>query len=140
MGLSEAVYAHLAGLSALTTLVSTRIYPEGEIPNVVEFPYVTFRRTGRAHERHLTGGSGLAQATLEIDCWALSDEDADDVHEAIRAGMDNYRGTMGSVLVVRNCVLENDDAEVEPPLDASQVAIHRVSMTFTIWHAESVTP
>ena len=139
MTLNASLYSFLTAQSPVTDLVSTRIYPAGEAPKTITYPYVTYQRISNRHERHTQGGAALAAPRYEINCWAQSNLDAEAVADAIREAMNDFRGAFGSVQS-RGCFLESDDSDIEPPDDGSHVSKHVTRLDFTIWHTETATP
>lgn len=144
MSFKEAFYAHLSTASTVVSVVSTRVYPVGELPKDVVAPYITFAVEEVQHERHLTGGEGLARSRVSVAGWAEDYSGAAAIQGTLRALLDNYRGIIGTATIAYISALgtfmEPESDEYVPPSDASQVGMHAVSMTFVIWHPESITP
>lgn len=135
--LEDAIYAELVGV------VGDRVYRAGQITASPRYPYVTFERTSSTHERHLGGGSEIANASYEFNIWTLDALEAEDLAELVRKRLDNRRGEMGTSenpIEVRVSFLETVSSEPVPPADNSSQAIFRVSMDFNIWYRESLTP
>lgn len=121
----EALVARLKALSAVTALVSTRIYPEGvkqgENPS---FPLITFERTDTAPIRSM-GGGPAKRVGVRLHIWATSYATAATIGAAVKGSggtaLDWYGGSSGGV-TVHNMALEN---EVDVP-DPDPSVFHRV--------------
>lgn len=141
-GVLKFIFQHLREAAAISDLVGDRIYPVGEVKETVRPPYITFLRVSNVHERHYGGGSGVAHPRWQIDCWARSALEAEQLGDAVRNALDNFKGDVdvgSETLSVRSTFLENDDMGFELPFDGSGRGVHRVRMDFTIWHRETIT-
>lgn len=137
----QALQSHLIGVTAISDLVGTRIYPD-KAPTSATFPYITYGVISNTHVRHFDDISGLASPLIQIDVWSNTRLSAVTVAEEIRVELENKRagiGPTGNQLSVSGIFLENDRDLYEPPEDSSQVGIYRVSMDFRVWHAEPTT-
>lgn len=63
------IYALLSGTSAVTALVSNRIYPHGEAPQDVTEPYVTWFLVAGAPLLRLEGTPDRDQCMIQLECW-----------------------------------------------------------------------
>ncbi len=139
MILQPALFYQLSHDGTIIGLVSTRIYPAGDVPTGAKLPYITYQRIDAIHERHMTGGCNWVHARYQLDCWAMKPRDADEVFEAVKVALDNFRGIMGAgatVATIDGCFLESDSSGVEPPEDATQRGTARVSADFVIWYRD----
>ena len=136
----KALWYHLTQDSAISALVSTRVYHQFA-PSGTALPYVTYQRISHDHMRHLTAGSSHAVARYQVDGWAKDTQGADALAEAIREALDNYRGNMGESgdTVAAVSFLESDRDDMVGPSDDAQPKTFRVSLDFSIAHAETET-
>lgn len=117
---------------AITTLVSTRIYPE-YLPQKPTLPAITFARTSSPRIMTLnTGRPGLAAARIQIDCWAKTYGAAKALGEQVRIALQGYTGTLSGTVSAQAVHFYGDWDVYEP-----ETKEHRVVMDFEIWHAES---
>lgn len=145
--LEAALYSYLTGLSGLTnasTGVSTRIYA-GLAPQEDAYPRITFTVPTDQPNHYMAGASGLTEATVQIDVWALSSLSRRSITNLVRNGMDGLiGGTMGTApynLSVDSVLLKSKRATEETKVgeeNASENAIFRMSMDFSIYYREAI--
>jgi hypothetical protein len=121
--LEESIFAHLSTSTALTAMVSTRIYP-AMLPENCELPALSYQRISNTPQNTMSGHSGLDNPRIQIDCWATSYGDA-------KAIGDKTRKAMGAATTFRALQLSDQDI-IEPELE-----IYRVSMDFSCWFAST---
>lgn len=137
MTFEAGLYTHLTGVSALTALVSTRIYP-GSAPTSAEMPYITYAVVSGNHEHHMTAASGLVNHLIQFDVWASSYLTLAPAADELRKSMDGFNGGQMGTVEVRSAMLQDEADEFVPATDASQEGVHRRRMDFSIWHTETV--
>lgn len=132
MSLKTALATKLESISALITLVSTRIYSVA-MPQDFTLPAVTFRMVADETERILTGHGGKARTTFEITYYATTDTAAEAGGEIIRKAIDGYSGTIGGVKI-QSVIMQTRKDEY----DSENNIFGRV-MEFKIGHIEAAT-
>ena len=140
MSIRGDLYGYLVGISAITSLISTRLYPS-PAPTSATFPYVTFTRTAQDHVHHLKAAAGLTFARYQFDSFAITDESAWSVAEALRGELDGYQegAINGGGSTVVNSIVLDDEADVfTPPDDKSEIGIFQVRQQYTVEYAETV--
>lgn len=140
--IEEAIYARLAGDSAITTQVGTRIEPlvseqTGAMPRIV------YERVGSDHNRSLTGNTGgLCRATYDIDCIAATYATAKTLAELVRQRLDNFVGQIAlpdaTLEHVNSVTLLDDDDDYSQPADGGGKGEYTVRLTFEVWYGETV--
>ena len=108
----RALYYELANAATITALVSTRIYPAGDVPQDTTSDYMTYQRVSSRRVRH-QGGLGLVEARYQFDCWAVAGElkTANAIANAVVAKFDRYRedmGETGQTVTVRRAYVEDE--------------------------------
>lgn len=126
---------YLGSKSAITDLVSTRIFPQVAPQGVTE-PFVVYTRISGANGHHMGGADGLQQSRYQFDAYG-SYAQVKSIEDAIRQALDGYRGAMGSE-IVQTCHLMDARDLYDAPADGSQFGTHRVSMDFFIAYVEDV--
>jgi hypothetical protein len=128
---------YLLTKSAITDLVSTRIFVDKLPESVTSRPSVTIQRISTVHQRALSGETGIATDRLQVDVWGSTSATTDAVAEAIRIAIDGQGPlTMGTTAVVRPF----DDGEssgYSQGIDASDQGEFRVTQEWIVWYAES---
>jgi hypothetical protein len=112
-----------------------RIRP-GKLMQGDALPAIRYAFPGGGSLQHLTGISGTASPTLQIDCYAETFVAAESLAEAVRLVVQAIQAeTIGSTFV-QGVLLTGRLSEYEEPVDASDVGKHRVILTFDVAHNE----
>lgn len=137
--LHDAVYEELADRSAVTALVSDRIYRD-EARQRSPYPKIVLHRLGTQHWRSMRGHTGVAATLLQIDSLGRTPTSAANTAEQVRLALDGFRGQMGDAprLQVNSVFLddEGDDAFDSP--DGGERGIFRTRQDYTVWHVVDV--
>lgn len=139
MSLHSALYSHLSGVAGVTSLVSTRIYPN-VAPQGAALPYVVQQRVSRRQFPNLAGSSGMVRQRHQIDVFSNTQDATEAIVEALRAALDGWRNTtMGTeALNVLSITLEDVRDSFEPPSDASDTGVHRASIDLVVLYGETI--
>jgi hypothetical protein len=127
--IGEALYSRLTTFAALSALIGARVYP-GRLPVGATLPAVTYQRVSGRHEYAQTGPAGLARPRFQLDAWATTYAQADQVAAQVRAALSGYTGTVLGV-PINGAFL---DTEMDL-WDAATETWHHTTDVF-IWHAE----
>jgi len=136
MTLVDAFYIRCAAQSAITDLVSTRIY-RTKRPQNTALPALVYLKTGGKDETHQSGGTTLARARLLVECWASTPSGAEALRDAVRDAWHTFAGTItsgGQTVTVLRAELEDDGENDSPPQDASDQASFLAEMDLSIWY------
>jgi len=88
MSIETTLYSTLSSNSALTTLVSTRIYPN-IAPDNAAVPYLTYQViVGTAHNLY-RGAPASERKVIQIDCIANSYSSAKSISAAVKTALVN---------------------------------------------------
>lgn len=94
--IEEALYSLLTNNSNVANIVSTRIYPDGDVPDKPTRPFLTQKRVATAHTNRTHSGKSYQTRSIEIDCYASTPFAAKGLAETINTAIDSYKGTVGS--------------------------------------------
>ncbi len=132
---ASGIRTHLLTKTAITDLVSTRIYPL-EIPQNATLPAVRLTVVAGGSVRSQDGTSLLGHQTVQVD--AISDTwiEAHTVAETIRKELDFYKGTAGSI-TVRGIHAEDHRMLDDRPGDASDEKQYGHSRDYRVWFIEA---
>lgn len=139
MSIEAAVTAWLSAFPAAQKAVGSRIYPQS-LPQGASFPALTYYRTSHQSLKSLAGLSGLSQARVSVDCWALNYTDAHALADAIRGnktnpGLDGYRGTVGGVRI-QSCFCTNQMDQIERPVHGDEKGVPHCTLDFELWYED----
>ncbi len=141
--IATAIRAHLMSKSSVTDLISTRLYP-AVLPTDPTYPSVTMQITDHEHERHLTGQTGIAHATIQFDCYNYDPLDSrknTGICEILRDELcdpDLEPSTTQGVRIEGIECLSGPIELYSPPRDGSQKGRYRSIMNFRVSYAEAV--
>jgi hypothetical protein len=127
---ATAVRQYLVGKSAVSAIVSSRIYPD-TLPQGATLPAVTYTKISTVHEHVLSTLAGLAASRIEFSCFANNRADANNLASVIQqCGIIAHKGTTNSVDIRAVQLEDGQQTYQEPPTDGSQV--HRYVTTFDL--------
>lgn len=115
--------------------VFTDVLPQRK---VVTLPAIVINLRGGEHVRHFTGSSNFSRTLVQVDCWALTRDAADELAEAARQSLESYSGMMGDE-EVNTCQAGRVRYDYEEPIDASEDGLYRHSRDYDIWHQTPAT-
>lgn len=127
MSVKAAIYNRLSNFSALTSLVSTRIYP-GIAPQNTAIPYVTYQQISNESISAMGADTGLERPRFQVDSWSTSPLEADNVAIQVKSALQRYEGTLEGT-TIQVIFLEND-----VDIYDHEAGIHHVSTDFEINH------
>lgn len=116
----------LVGSTAVTSLVSARIYPV-LAPATASLPFVTWRRVGVRRQQTLGAPMGMPVTSVEYSIFGSTYEQAREVADVMRSILDGYGGTANNTEVKQTSLeQESDDfvtlggAELPPAYQITQ--------------------
>jgi hypothetical protein len=125
----------LVSSTAVTTLVSTRIYPV-LAPASATLPFVTWRRTGIQREQTLRNPMGMPRVTLEYQVYGVTYDQTREVADAMRLVLDGYGGQSENT-VVDQVSLENESDDFVSLGGAEMPPAYQITQTYDIRWQES---
>lgn len=138
MSLETAIYSYLSGVTAVTDLVGTRIYP-GQAPQGVALPYVIQFRVSTRRFPHVGGPSGMVRTRIQIDVYAATLDSAQSVFDALRDNLDGWRATLMDDVYVQSVNLDDEANDFTPSQDGADPGVHRIRADFIFVYSESDT-
>ncbi len=127
MSIDDALYTRLSGYSALTALVSTRIYPI-LLPQDCDLPAVAYQKISEISEHAMGIDSTVLQKRFQVSAFAEKYSMAKDVAAQIRAALSRYRATVGGV-IIQDILFEGEIVLHEPDTD-----IYHIPLDFIVYH------
>lgn len=85
------VYNRLASSTQLAALVGERIYPVQPSPDIV-LPFISYTRTSTSPVLSMSGPSGLEEHGLDVDCWAINEDECLAVLATVKDLLNGWRG------------------------------------------------
>lgn len=131
----KAMRTRLLNVSAVTTLIGTRIYPL-TLPQGVTLPAVRYQRISGNSDEYVGGTTGAASARLQFDIFADTYASGEAVREAIRQAIDQYRGTSSGVFI-HSCNAANHMDLFDVPVHGNDVGVYQMVSDYEIVHSET---
>lgn len=124
----------LVGTTAVTSLVSSRIYPV-LAPASAALPFVTWRRSGIDREQTLGGPMGMPRVSVEYSIYGTTYEEARQVADAMRRVLDGYGGTSDNT-EVKQASLEDESDDFVQLAGADLPPVYQVTQRYDVWWIE----
>lgn len=132
--INESIYLYLSTYAALTSLVGTRIYQDGQKQKTsYTYPYITYSLVSEEEVETLqTPSNNLMGPIYEFNIFATTRPSAAAVAKQIRKAFKNFNGVMGTGGVTVSAV-----EKISHSTDDLEGAIFSDSQEFQIWHYET---
>lgn len=115
----------------------------GTIPQGMPLPYVRLAEIGGAPDYHLRGEIGDLAETVQVDVWAESEQEADEIAELVRGynpdgslvatlPLSGYRGGTWDGTVVQAVTITSQVGTFEDPRDGSDTTRFRNTRNYQI--------
>jgi hypothetical protein len=122
------IFKYLLSATAVTALVSARIYPMA-LPQNPTYPALTFANTGGQKIYDLSGYSNLENPHIQIDAWSTSYDTVKSLAGKVKTAMDAATSFSAN--------LSGDaDAYDDEITEAGSQRIYRISQDWSIWNRE----
>ena len=138
--IERALTHHLETHPDIAGLVGDRVYPKAGSQGAA-LPLLTYERVGGTHVHHLRGGSGMADATFQINCVGARYSDTVELREAVRNALDTYLGNMGPTdeqVEVKSCLQIGSRDDYTGASDGGAVGVFEQQVDYQIWFIEAV--
>lgn len=130
----KAIIAQLLADANLTGFVGTRIY-HLEAPPDVTMPYIVTDIDNDWSDHDAVGANGLAQANVNVYCYATANARMSQVYERVRIVLDGQQFTAGGVNVL-DVTRQASWQEIIPPSAGERRGIRQAIQAFEVWYEE----
>lgn len=129
--IERVVYTKIA---AADTTASTRVYPEGRVPQDADLPYVSFFCVDQEWIPDFSNVSDLRKARVQVDCWASTYDAARTLAREVEAALTlTSAETIATVLLKYMIPIDKRDTP-QSPLAGQALGTIGVSTDFeTMW-------
>ena len=136
MSIEPGLFGHLSSDGSVASLVGTRIYPAGRIPEAAQLPAITYRRVSTIAQQGIGGLAGLSSVRVQITAWAEGDSGTASAKAIAASVIDSLAGFRGTWDIVPISGINFDGMQdIDPDPDSEVVG---VDMDFMIWHRAPV--
>lgn len=129
-----ALRTYLQTVAAVTDLVGDQIRPHVSAADDTG-KRIIYQMTDRSRRHHSSGVSSVAFATIVYDIFAASDEEVEEVGDALRAALDGQSGTFGGVLF-RFVRLRNEEKDMGALTGGELTGPYRLTQTYGVAYWE----
>lgn len=140
ISIEVAIRHRLVTSPAVSALLGDRIEPSFSSEQT-RLPRAVYTRLISDHQHHMGGASGLVFVRVQIDIFADTFSEMEQIGEAVRNRLDGFRGniTVGADTVwLQQVHLEDARDQAVDPTDGSDRGIFRRLLDFRISAAESI--
>lgn len=123
-------YEHLRLVSQVSSLIDARIYPT-RAPQGVLRPFLVWMRQGVERQQLYCGVDRTVLGEYIFSCYGTTQQEANDVADAVRVAMQDFAGMMGEVLV------KNAHMRDSFPIGDEDPNIFTVRQLWRIWLVET---
>lgn len=123
--IEKALFSRLDNDSAVSALVSSRIYPR-KIPQSPTYPLISYSVQTLDQPTAMGSDPAMATKTFQVDCYSQSYSQCKDLSDKVRQSLQRWRGTEAGV-TIQGSFLESEIDFFEDEVEA-----YRVSMDFSI--------
>ena len=132
-----AIRDFLIGNADINNKVSNRVFPS-HLPQGTPIPALVLQTINRTHEYHLTNELGISPQMIQIDVYAATRPEVEEIAELIRDRLSGYRGSLNADTFCHGARIERNTPIDTPPADASDRWLSRQSMDFQLHITSSV--
>ena len=123
-GANTKVYDRLSADTSITSLVSTRIYPD-LLPQSPTYPAITYTEISMTPVSSFDGTNALQNSRVRVDCWAETRAAAIELAKTARSVMTTNTADMTASVLA-------ETPFYEPDLD-----VYRESLDLSVWQTET---
>lgn len=124
--------AYLGNASAVSSLVSSRIYPQ-LLPQSPTLPALTYSQISAIRTYVLAGDVQKARRRFQIDCWAATHKASAQLADAVRNTLSGFYGSMSGTQV-HFITLDNEHDLFDE--QAGTTGVYRITQDYIISHLE----
>ena len=129
--ISDHLYTYMAAQSAITDIVSTRIYPI-ILPQEPTYPAISYSDDDVNYTESFDGQTDHAQSIYQINAWAKTYAGAYTLGDVLRSSLKNTSGSFGGITIQRCSIISGPVTVYEDSVEA-----YRQTYIFSIWHNEA---
>lgn len=97
MMFEEELYSYLSIHTGLSALISTRIYPNGNVPQTPTVPYCVYMQLYSERAYSHDGFSGLEEIDIQISCYATTELQSANVAKQVILALEAWPGANNNV-------------------------------------------
>ncbi len=128
MSIETVLFTRLTTHAGLSVLIGARVYP-GAMPQKVTYPAVSYSRVAASRVSAMGADTGLVRARFQFDAWCEKYSDVRAVAVQLRAALQRWSTTTGTVIQDIYFVSEVD-------LYEDETRVHHAALDFEVIYQE----
>lgn len=122
----------MIGESTISDVIGNRVFV-GYVDRDIDLPYATIEPLSRDFLLALDGTSNqnTTFATIDVNCWGATFNEAKSVADVVRVHLDDYTGGAGANDKIEAVLLNDETYAYASPTDGSSTGRHLVNLEFT---------
>lgn len=131
--------AFVVAQSSVSTLIGSRMYPD-ELPQNATLPAITYHRISTLHHENIKGSkAGMAEALVEVRCYATTRNACNALCEAVRlCGVLDLEGVYSGVNIRCSMLASGRNDFTESPIDGTHELRYVSSQDYSLTYLEAV--
>jgi hypothetical protein len=130
----------IVGIPDGSEIAGVRAYPV-VIPQATQtleetYPCIVYRRTGTAREEYLKGNAGIAVATIQLDCLAVSYSAVKALAQAVRLAILTLSGTVDEQIVQGIHLTNESDSYYNDVVVEGKAGVFAVELQYAVTYLE----
>jgi hypothetical protein len=129
--IEQAILTELTTYSALTALVSTRIYYVKAPQNVTE-PYIVFFKVSAPREHTYDGAAGMVNARFQFSIFSETYYEAKQIAEQLQAALQGKHEIIGTAPGVYAAITYDNETDMYE----TETGLYHIACDYTVMHSE----
>lgn len=134
MSIEAAIVDRLDNFSALTSLISARLYVD-EAPDDATYPYAVYTVTEEPQLYCTTGELNFHAAVFEFEVWATTYTSALAVIAQLKAALSHYSGTHATHRIL-GAYAQSKSSLTAPSREGANEELHGIGIDFRVVYEE----
>lgn len=135
MSIEQGLKEHLAAATAVTDIVSTRIYPNVR-PQESALPALVYTRLPGTRETQMSGPAPMVKVRIQVDCWHNSYAGVKTLADAVRTALNGVGIASPNLLGTQSVQLVELESDQDIPEIEGDKSDYRVSQDWIITYLE----
>ena len=132
MSVEATLYTRLTTHAGLSALIAARVHPN-KLPQGVTLPAVSYRRVSAERVPAMGSDTGLVRARFQFDAWAAGYQAMLDVKEQLRAALERWSTTTGTVI---QDIFYRNETDMFESANEREAEVHHGALDFEIIYEE----
>ncbi len=129
-----ALRTRLTGDATVSQLVSTRVFPVGQIPQKAVLPWVTHQRISGGNILSLDGPNDTKNIRMQVNCVAETYAEAVVLADAVKSSLNGWERAYSDPNV-SSCMMDSENDDFDTPVVDNEQAVNRIMQDYSLWYS-----